>query len=191
MPGQVACFEKRREYFPVGSTPPSLPARVSKQATCPFIQSVTSCLNDVVLPLLPAHHVSFTVNGYNVAHKRNQERPFAKIACQPVFADVGDMNERLIADEEDIQHAARCLKAMSHPIRLKILCILGAGPASVQEIVEQVGTTQSNVSQHLAILREKGLLAFDKEANRVFYRIDDPSTLQLIKKIREVFCRHS
>ncbi len=102
----------------------------------------------------------------------------------------GTMNDQLIADEDDIQHAARCLKAMSHPLRLKILCILGRGAASVQEIVDQVGTTQSNVSQHLAILREKGLLAFDKDANRVFYRIDDPNTLQLIEKIREVFCHH-
>ncbi len=101
------------------------------------------------------------------------------------------MTKQLIADEADIQHAARCLKAMSHPLRLKILCILGAGAASVQDIVAQVGTTQSNVSQHLAILREKGLLVFDKDANRVFYRIDDPSTLQLIEKIREVFCRHT
>lgn len=101
------------------------------------------------------------------------------------------MNKQLIGDEADIQHAARCLKAMSHPLRLKILCILGAGAASVQEIVAQVGTTQSNVSQHLAILREKGLLAFDKEANRVYYRIDDPGTLQLIEKVREVFCHHT
>ncbi|WP_022948283.1 ArsR/SmtB family transcription factor [Methylohalobius crimeensis] len=100
------------------------------------------------------------------------------------------MSEQLIVDEADILHAARCLKAMSHPLRLKILCTLGEGPASVQEILEQVGTTQSNVSQHLAILREKGLLAFDKQANRVYYRVDDPRTLQLIEMIREVFCGH-
>ena len=49
-PGQVICFEKRREYFPVGSTPASLPARLSNQTTCPFNQSFT-CLNDVVLRL--------------------------------------------------------------------------------------------------------------------------------------------
>ncbi|MFN3919629.1 MAG: ArsR/SmtB family transcription factor, partial [Methylohalobius sp.] len=84
------------------------------------------------------------------------------------------MSEQLIVDEADVIHAARCLKAMSHPLRLKILCTLGKGPASVQEILEQVGTTQSNVSQHLAILRMKGILTFDKRANRVYYRIDDP-----------------
>ncbi len=100
------------------------------------------------------------------------------------------MIQQPIADEEDIVRAAACLKAMSHPLRLKILCILGGGPTSVQEIVEKVGTTQSNVSQHLAILRQKGLLTFDKRANKVFYRIDDPRTLKLIEMIREVFCHH-
>ncbi len=100
------------------------------------------------------------------------------------------MIQQPIADEEDIVQAAACLKAMSHPLRLKILCILGGGPTSVQEIVEKVGTTQSNVSQHLAILRQKGLLTFDKRANKVFYRIDDPRTLKLIAMIREVFCHH-
>ncbi len=100
------------------------------------------------------------------------------------------MSEQLIAEEADLIHAARCLKAMAHPLRLKILCTLGQGPASVQEILEQVGTTQSNVSQHLAVLRMKGLLRFDKQANRVYYRIDDPRTLHLIEMIRAVFCEH-
>lgn len=100
------------------------------------------------------------------------------------------MSEQLIVDEADVIHAAKCLKAMSHPLRLKILCTLGNGPASVQEILERVGTTQSNVSQHLAILRMKGILTFDKQANRVYYRIDDPRTVHLIEMIRSVFCEH-
>lgn len=89
----------------------------------------------------------------------------------------------------DIARAARCLKAMSHPLRLKILCVLGNNEISVQEIVEQVGTSQSNISQHLAILREKDILGSKKEANRVFYFIDDERMLKLIKMMRDVFCR--
>jgi DNA-binding transcriptional ArsR family regulator len=91
-------------------------------------------------------------------------------------------------NDADIIRAARCLKAMSHPLRLKILCVLGNQRLSVQEIVEHVGTSQSNISQHLAILREKDILGFSKEANRVFYFIDDDRMLQLIKMMREVFC---
>ena len=97
-------------------------------------------------------------------------------------------HEHSLYNDTDIVRAARCLKAMSHPLRLKILCVLGSQSISVQEIVEQVGTSQSNISQHLAILREKDILGFKKEANRVFYYIDDERMLQLIKMMRDVFC---
>ena len=91
-------------------------------------------------------------------------------------------------NDAEISKAARCVKAMSHPLRLKILCVLGNQALSVQDIVEKVGTSQSNISQHLAILREKDILGYKKEANRVYYFIDDQRMLQLIRMMREVFC---
>ena len=97
-------------------------------------------------------------------------------------------SDSLITREEDIERASRPLKAMSHPLRLKILCTLGDQEISVQDIVEQVGTSQSNISQHLAILRDKGILASRKDANRVYYRVGDSRTLRLIGMMREVFC---
>jgi len=96
----------------------------------------------------------------------------------------------LFAGDEDIERASRSLKAMSHPLRLKILCTLGDEEVSVQDIVEHVGTSQSNISQHLAILRDKGILASRKDANRVFYRVSDSRTMKLIGMMREVFCTH-
>jgi DNA-binding transcriptional ArsR family regulator len=96
----------------------------------------------------------------------------------------------LFAGDDDIERASRSLKAMSHPLRLKILCTLGGQEVSVQEIVDYVGTSQSNISQHLAILRDKGILASRKDANRVYYRVSDTRTLQLIGMMREVFCHH-
>jgi len=98
--------------------------------------------------------------------------------------------DTLFTGDEDIDRASRSLKAMSHPLRLKILCTLGDQEVSVQDIVEQVGTSQSNISQHLAILRDKGILAARKDANRVFYRVSDQRTLRLIGMMREVFCTH-
>ena len=98
------------------------------------------------------------------------------------------MASKLIDREEDIQQAAQAIKAIAHPLRLKILCVLGDQEISVQDIVEQVGTSQSNISQHLAILRDKGVLATRKDANRVYYRIDDLRTLKLIGMMRDVFC---
>jgi ArsR family transcriptional regulator len=97
--------------------------------------------------------------------------------------------ERLITNEDDIHRATRSLKAMAHPLRLKILCLLGAqSEASVQDIVDHVGTSQSNISQHLSILREKGILATRKDANKVFYRLGDPRIIALIGSMREAFC---
>lgn len=112
----------------------------------------------------------------------------------PVLDSSGDLENSvsdLFADDEDIERASRSLKAMSHPLRLKILCTLGDQEVSVQEIVEQVGTSQSNISQHLAILRDKGILSSRKDANRVFYRVGDSRTLQLIGMMRQVFCTHT
>jgi ArsR family transcriptional regulator len=100
------------------------------------------------------------------------------------------ITEPLISRDEDIDRASRSLKAMSHPLRLKILCTLGDQEISVQDIVESVGTSQSNISQHLAILRDKGILASRKDANRVYYRVSDYRTLRLISMMREVFCSH-
>ena len=94
----------------------------------------------------------------------------------------------LMAKEDDIEKASRSLKAMSHPLRLKILCVLGNQEVSVQDIVENVGTSQSNISQHLAILRDKGILKSRKDANRVFYKVGDERTLKLIEMMQHVFC---
>lgn len=94
----------------------------------------------------------------------------------------------LMSRDDDIDRASRSLKAMSHPLRLKILCTLGDQEISVQDIVEHVGTSQSNISQHLAILRDKGILDSRKDANRVYYRVGDQRTLRLIDMMREVFC---
>jgi DNA-binding transcriptional ArsR family regulator len=98
------------------------------------------------------------------------------------------MAGNLIDNEEDIRQAAQAIKAIAHPLRLKILCVLGDQEISVQDIVEYVGTSQSNISQHLAILRDKGVLATRKDANRVFYRIGDLRTLKLVGMMRDVFC---
>lgn len=98
------------------------------------------------------------------------------------------MTKKLIEKDEDILQASMAIKAIAHPLRLKILCVLGEKEVSVQGIVDDVGTSQSNISQHLAILRDQGVLATRKDANRVYYRIGDPRTLKLVGMMRDVFC---
>lgn len=97
------------------------------------------------------------------------------------------MTTELIMEDQQIQCATQCLKAISHPLRIKILCLLLNNALSVQDIVKQVGTTQSNISQHLAVLRNEGILAFRKNANHVIYYIKDQRTLRLIDMINEIF----
>ena len=97
--------------------------------------------------------------------------------------------EKLLSRTTDIVHASNCLKAMAHPLRLKILCLLMQfDKISVLDLVEAVGTSQSNISQHLSVLKEKGLLRCDKEANKVYYSLVDEDLALLISSIRKAFC---
>ena len=94
----------------------------------------------------------------------------------------------LIGKTESINQASEAMQAIAHPMRLKILCLVGQQELSVLEIVEAVGTTQSNVSQHLAVLREHGILESRKDANKVFYKVSDARVLKMIALTREIFC---
>ncbi|MBC6413587.1 MAG: winged helix-turn-helix transcriptional regulator [Chromatiales bacterium] len=92
--------------------------------------------------------------------------------------------------DQIVEDAAKTLKAMAHPLRLKILCVIDSSEMNVHELVEKVGTSQSNVSQHLSVLREKKILACRKDSNRMLYRIGDQRTLMLIDMMHKVFCSH-
>ena len=109
-----------------------------------------------------------------------------KPARRKVSHDIFD----LVGRSENIREASAAMQAMAHPLRLKILCLVGGRELSVLHIVEAVGTTQSNVSQHLGVLKQHGLLESRKQANKVFYRIGDPRVLKMISLTREIFCRN-
>ena len=101
-----------------------------------------------------------------------------------------DWNNTAIINYTGWRYWARIALAQSNvsPFTIKILCTLGNQEISVQDIVEHVGTSQSNISQHLAILRDKGILFSRKDANRVYYKVGDSRTLALIDMMRDVFC---
>lgn len=73
------------------------------------------------------------------------------------------------------------LKAMAHPLRLKILHTLYQKEACVSEIFVEIGTTQSNASWHLCILKDKGMLTSTRMGVRVFYRITCPGILKVMR----------
>jgi len=90
---------------------------------------------------------------------------------------------------ERLENAARCLKVVAHPIRLMIIHLLGDGELSVQELEKAVGVSQSRMSQHLALLKDKEILESRRVAQQVFYRLRDPRLLQLTTLAREMFCK--
>lgn len=90
--------------------------------------------------------------------------------------------------DEQVDAMSKLLKSMSHPIRLKILCLLQNSELSVGDIREQVKTTNANVSQHLNILRSQGIIDYRKDANFIYNRITDNRILELIAKMRDLFC---
>jgi len=98
-------------------------------------------------------------------------------------------NESPEMPEEDVTLTANVLKAMAHPLRWKILCSLGDKELSVGEIVEQAGTSQSNISQHLEQLRNKNIVVSRRDANRIFYSVRNAEVLKLIGQMRTVLCR--
>lgn len=91
-------------------------------------------------------------------------------------------------DDEKLERGARCMKTLAHPLRLKILAVIGEGEATVGEILEAAGTSQPNVSQHLGQMRDRGVLVARRDANQVFYRVRDPKLFELLGLVRELFC---
>ena len=92
--------------------------------------------------------------------------------------------------EQEIQQAVRCLKALSHPTRLGILYLLREGEKTVCELQQALGGTQSNMSQHLGIMRERDVLSTRKESNLVYYAIKNQEVFELLDVFQRVFCKH-
>ncbi len=85
--------------------------------------------------------------------------------------------------------AARMLKLLGNENRLLILCSLAAQrEMKVGDIVEAVGLSQSALSQHLALLRADGLVAFRRESQTLYYRISDPRAARLLKLLKDMYC---
>jgi len=90
---------------------------------------------------------------------------------------------------ESAGEAARMLRLLANEKRLLVLCALALkGEASVSELAAEADLGMSALSQHLAKLREDGLVATRKEAQTVYYRIDDPDAARILKTLKEIYC---
>jgi DNA-binding transcriptional ArsR family regulator len=86
-------------------------------------------------------------------------------------------------DEKVAEHAAEVLKAVAHPIRLKIVDLLQDEEMCVGDIVKALGGKQSITSQQLNMMKDKGVLSCRREGAKVFYRIENRNVIKLLNCI--------
>jgi DNA-binding transcriptional ArsR family regulator len=84
--------------------------------------------------------------------------------------------------------AAQFLKALGNEQRLMILCHLLDGPLSVGELNQRVTLSQSALSQHLALLRELGLVSTRREAQTIHYSLPDGPVIRMMALLQEIYC---
>ncbi|MGE4339232.1 MAG: ArsR/SmtB family transcription factor [Pigmentiphaga sp.] len=95
----------------------------------------------------------------------------------------------LQAMREGAGQAAALLRVVGNEHRLMVLCLLlQSDEMSVGALLQEVGLSQSALSQHLARMREEGLVACRRESQTMYYRIADPAVGRLIATLKDIFC---
>ena len=84
--------------------------------------------------------------------------------------------------------AAQLLRALANERRLMILCRLSEGEQTVGQLQALVGLSQSALSQHLALLREEGILATRRDGQTIWYRINHPDAVRLMATLADIYC---
>lgn len=108
------------------------------------------------------------------AARRREPASRRRLAGEHMQAHVGD--------------AAQFLKALGNDQRLLILCSLLEGPRTVGELNEGLDLSQSALSQHLALLREAGLVSTRREAQTIHYSLPDGPVVRVLEVLYEIFC---
>lgn len=92
--------------------------------------------------------------------------------------------------ERKAGEVAQMLKAIGNARRLMLLCkLVEHGERTVGDLAEDVGLSQSALSQHLARMREEGLVAFRRESQTLWYRIADPRAEALLAALYQLYCK--
>lgn len=85
--------------------------------------------------------------------------------------------------DDVVELIARRFRALAEPMRIRLLDRLREGEATVGELAEALGASQQNVSKHLAVLGDAGMLGRRKDGNHVYYRIADDGVLALCERV--------
>jgi len=90
--------------------------------------------------------------------------------------------------QENAGHPSRLLRALSNEHRLMILCLLFEGERSVGDLNAALPLSQSALSQHLAVLRDEGLVTTRREAQTIYYAVASPPALRVIETLHGIYC---
>jgi DNA-binding transcriptional ArsR family regulator len=91
--------------------------------------------------------------------------------------------------ERNAADAVRLLKSIANESRLMVMCVLAEGEFSVGALNERINLSQSALSQHLAILREQGLVRTRRESQTIYYSLADTAALSLINTLHDIYCK--
>jgi DNA-binding transcriptional ArsR family regulator len=92
------------------------------------------------------------------------------------------------AMQSNATDAVNLLKGLANESRLMIMCVLSEGEVSVGQLNQRIKISQSALSQHLAVLREQGLVQTRRESQTIYYRLADTVAMNIIELLRETYC---
>ena len=90
--------------------------------------------------------------------------------------------------QNNASDAVNLLKGLANESRLMIMCVLSEGEVSVGQLNQRIKLSQSALSQHLAVLREQGLVQTRRESQTIYYRLEDTAAMSIIELLHDVYC---
>jgi len=92
------------------------------------------------------------------------------------------------AMQNSAKDAVSLLKGLANESRLMIMCVLSEGEVSVGQLNQRIKLSQSALSQHLAVLREQGLVRTRRESQTIYYQLEETPAMTIIELLHDVYC---
>lgn len=96
------------------------------------------------------------------------------------------MKTQILTDKSIFEMQAEICKTLTNPKRIEILNVLKNEEKSVSELVAALGVSKANVSQHLAVMRHKGILTTRRAGVNIYYRVTNPKVIEACSLMKEV-----
>lgn len=142
--------------------------------------SIPDTLNLGIYNLVPLGTLS------NIRHT-DYKRPFPVGGGAVFLGKNGVMNTKTLSEQSTA--AAGLLSAMANPKRLMILCSLVKGEVPVGVLAQQVGLSQSALSQHLSKLRAQKLVKTRRDAQTIYYSSNSESVIKILETLEDIYCQ--